>query len=390
MSPRPDSSLVARPGWSTRRILLPQERLIAAAKVRERGTGPARPPLASVAATVGLTTVVTVLSEMSGTALGGQIKLLAFLLSCVALGLLLGWFLFLPRRDVAPSRDGGEGSLAYAYPDTLGPGREGWLVLTDQRLMLGYDAAPVWEIALADFAGVSRDARYTRVTPGLRLHFADGSSIRLTGRASSLLLAAPAHDFAAGRRYLADHPPRPASRAGRNFGYALLTLLGLVIQLFVVTSVTLGVIEFQAVRAASESCKGKTFRPHRRHDICVDRSNTVTVDRLTVTAAPFVARSGASGERVLCTSVTIRNSTAELQYYSDLRFAVQTPSGKVFPQTAESNGAGTLEDGDLRPDAAVTGSVCTADTGERGQYVLAYQDPFSDHRAIWLFSVGAD
>lgn len=168
------------------RALAPDERLITAAEVWERGTGTGGrvDPSVLLVAVAPLGIPVLFAKGMSATE---KIGFLVIVAALVVVGLLLGRLLFRPNYARARSREGRPGSLATTFPMTAG-GAMRSLVLTDQRLTLWLQGHVSWELPLSYVGGFSKDRRYKVLEAGVRLHFADGSFIRLVARKAGGLL----------------------------------------------------------------------------------------------------------------------------------------------------------------------------------------------------------
>lgn len=166
------------------KVLPPGEVLVAGAVVHERGTRPTESPTTAVAGIL-LSALAIPLLLATDKSVQSRLGFAAFIIVSAAVGLGIGNLLYRRIRARARSREGGEGSLAQRFPRSSAG--TGWLLLTDRRITLWWDVRLVWELPLSHFAGVSKDSRYWLVEAGLRLHFVDGSSIRLVAKNSNRL-----------------------------------------------------------------------------------------------------------------------------------------------------------------------------------------------------------
>lgn len=164
------------------------ERPVAAIRVRVAGT---RPLLLHL----GVTTVA-ILWLLAVAAVQFGPGALVFGLGLVGLPLL--GLLIAISNDIGErtARRGRRRSIARTYPRSDG-GRGMWiLVLTDRRLVLLHPVRRgrthlVWHVARSEITSASAAGRSLRtLDPTIRLHFADGSSVRLTAPAAGPLLAA--------------------------------------------------------------------------------------------------------------------------------------------------------------------------------------------------------
>jgi hypothetical protein len=122
-------------------------------------------------------------------------------------------------------------------------------------------------------------------------------------------------------------------------------------------------------------------------DVCADANGTVTLQGLTVTAAPLKITSNGIGGKSLCSEITLKNDSGESQDYNALNFKIQTPSGDVSSTSTTGIGS-TLNSGTLVAGGTKTGTICRTDATEKGQYVVIYKpNPWMDDRGVWLFKV---
>lgn len=162
--------------WARR--LTPGESVVAGTEARERGTGTGLrvEPLVLGTAVATAAVILLPLGEEE-VPIQRRIASAVIVIAIAAIGLLLRRVLVRLKHADAPSREGGGGSLADSFPRF--DSGDGSLILSNRRIMLWRDDQLVWELALDALAGVTKDKRYNLFEAGIRLHFADGSAIRL-------------------------------------------------------------------------------------------------------------------------------------------------------------------------------------------------------------------
>jgi hypothetical protein len=122
-------------------------------------------------------------------------------------------------------------------------------------------------------------------------------------------------------------------------------------------------------------------------DVCTDVNGTVTLQGLTVTAAPLKITDNGLGSKSLCSEISLKNDSGESQDYNALNFRIQTPSGDVSSTSSMGIGS-SLNSGTLVAGGTKTGTICRDNATEKGQYVVIYKpNAFLDDRAVWLFNV---
>lgn len=122
-------------------------------------------------------------------------------------------------------------------------------------------------------------------------------------------------------------------------------------------------------------------------DVCADSSGSVTLQGVTVMATPLKSTDNGIGGRSMCLEISLKNSSDKSQDYNALNFKIQTPSGDVSSTSTMGVGS-TLNSGTLVTGGTKTGTICRDDTTEKGQYVVIYKpNPWTDQRAVWLFTV---
>jgi hypothetical protein len=144
--------------------------------------------------------------------------------------------------------------------------------------------------------------------------------------------------------------------------------------------------------AAGGSASGGTacaedYADKQSKDVCADANGTVTLQGVTVSAAPLKSTNNGIGGKSLCSDVTIRNGSDESKDYNVFDFKIQTPGGDVSSTSSAGIGS-TLASGTLVAGGTKSGKVCRDDATEKGQYVLIYKpNAFMDDRAVWLSKV---
>ena len=83
----------------------------------------------------------------------------------------------------------------------------------------------------------------------------------------------------------------------------------------------------------------------------------------------------------LCSAVTIADDSATTVNVGPGEWKLQGPDGVV--ETFAING--TLQGGQIAPDGSADGSVCFADGGQSGTFVLLWQPVLRIGRGVWLF-----
>lgn len=99
---------------------------------------------------------------------------------------------------------------------------------------------------------------------------------------------------------------------------------------------------------------------------------TVTVGNLTRTASLLGP--------TLCSAVTVTNHAATPQDVGQDQWKLQQPNGiiETFAIT------GTLPGGQVVPGGTARGTVCFADTGQSGTFLLLWQPLFQVGRGVWM------
>lgn len=137
----------------------------------------------------------------------------------------------------------------------------------------------------------------------------------------------------------------------------------------------------------STSCQGFTYPKSQSNDICVDYTNTLTLDGLTMAAIALAPTPNGSGGRSLCSTLTLTNNSGKPQDFNVASFRVQKPDGDIEVPSSVGTPDG-LTSGTLAEGAIQKGNVCVNDKGALGQYVLIYYSSrSSDQRGIWLTTV---
>jgi hypothetical protein len=209
------------------------------------------------------------------------------------------------------------------------------------------------------------------------------------------------------------YTPPPGPQGGMN-GCLKAFLIGLAV-LFVGSIIVAAILVFavgSAVhhasnqieadsKAAAATCAGVSYPDKQSLDHCAnsnaevrDAGLTVTarnLRRVTITAtSSFVptstAESTPQSTSELCADVTYHNRSSDTKAYSQVLWQLQEPGGGS--QAANLGTSGTLSSGTLAPGADARGTVCFADPGTTGQYVLIWHPlALTIDRGIWLFTI---
>ena len=156
-------------------------------------------------------------------------------------------------------------------------------------------------------------------------------------------------------------------------------------------------------KTAAATCAGVSYPGHESLDHCADANAEVRDAGLTVTARnlrrvtggqlPFTGPTSSTdtGSSIapsseLCADVTMHNRASSTKPYSQFVWQLRPPGGGT--QGVSLGTSGTLGSGTIPPGGDVRGSVCFADPGVTGQYVLVWHPlALTADQGIWLFQV---
>jgi hypothetical protein len=85
----------------------------------------------------------------------------------------------------------------------------------------------------------------------------------------------------------------------------------------------------------------------------------------------------------LCSAVTVTNQSAAAVDVGSVQWKLQQPNGiiETFALT------GTLQGGQVAAGGTAKGTVCFADTGQSGAFLLLWQPLFRVERGVWLLHI---
>jgi len=187
--------------------------------------------------------------------------------------------------------------------------------------------------------------------------------------------------------------PRGAAhrRTGMN-GWAkgLIAALALAVVVAVVVVIYLAVGVHKATDSFNNSTTAKPGRPSGYHGpayagmIVQDRvaggpGTSIDFSGQVLTAGALTHTTSYFGP-TLCSPVTITNHSQTVSNVSPADWKLQQPNGRIetFAIT------GTLQGGQIAPGGTASGTVCFADSGQTGHFVLLWQPIFQVPRGVWL------
>lgn len=121
-------------------------------------------------------------------------------------------------------------------------------------------------------------------------------------------------------------------------------------------------------------------------DIVTSSGGNVTINEVTITAAPLTPGDATFGS-TLCTTVVYTNTSGDQVSYGIFDWSMQNPAGAIVNITFFGGDDAHLGSGDLAPGGSTQGTVCFEDdNASSGDYVLLYDPPsiFSSERAAWI------
>lgn len=128
------------------------------------------------------------------------------------------------------------------------------------------------------------------------------------------------------------------------------------------------------------------FPGARPGDIVTSSGGNVTINEVTITAAPLTPGDATFGS-TLCTTVVYTNTSGDQVSYGIFDWSMQNPAGAIVNITFFGGDDAHLGSGDLAPGGSTQGTVCFEDdNASSGDYVLLYDPPsiFSSERAAWI------
>lgn len=121
-------------------------------------------------------------------------------------------------------------------------------------------------------------------------------------------------------------------------------------------------------------------------DVVTMAGGSVTIDGVTVVAAPLSPGSSTFGS-TLCTTVMYANDSDDQVSYGIFDWEMQNPAGAIVNITFFGGDDAHLGSGELVPGGSIEGTVCFEDeNASSGDYVLLYDPPsfFTSDRAAWI------
>ncbi len=138
---------------------------------------------------------------------------------------------------------------------------------------------------------------------------------------------------------------------------------------------------------------GPSFPGKQARDFAANAGDGVTYGGGVWVASTPIQQARRTGDRYICTQVTIRNSTAEAVRFSYIDWKLQFPSGVIHEATS-SGAKDNLDGGELASGGTVNGSVCFDEDSKNGAlptgtYVLLLEpELFSKERIAWINEIG--
>lgn len=121
-------------------------------------------------------------------------------------------------------------------------------------------------------------------------------------------------------------------------------------------------------------------------DIVTSSSGNVTINGVTIIAAPLTPGDATFGS-TLCTTVVYANDSGDQVSYGIFDWSMQNPAGAIVNITFFGGDDAHLGSGELASGGSTQGTVCFEDeNASSGDYVLLYDRPsfFSSERAAWI------
>jgi hypothetical protein len=161
----------------------------------------------------------------------------------------------------------------------------------------------------------------------------------------------------------------------------------------VVAAVTVAIVLAVGVGKATDSVNALTPKPGRpagyhgpsypgmltQDHVAAGVGAPATLGGETLTAGALTHTASIFGP-TLCSAVTVANDSPTAKDAGPVEWRLQQPNGiiETFALT------GTLPGGQVAPGAKATGTVCFADTGQSGTFLLLWQPLFQVTRVVWL------
>lgn len=172
----------------------------------------------------------------------------------------------------------------------------------------------------------------------------------------------------------------------RKKRYWLLALVIVIVAVSVVASTSGNNKATPPATAAGCAAHHASFTDEHPRD-CFALANGSTTVLGYVTTATWERTTDSLGTKVICATITQKNTTSGTLDYNELFFRLQTPSGQVEDSNLESVGT-ALNSGSLVTGGSVKGTVCFDDPGQSGTYIGIFKpDPFNADRGVWLFKL---
>ncbi|MDQ1428626.1 MAG: hypothetical protein QOK39_2102 [Acidimicrobiaceae bacterium] len=190
---------------------------------------------------------------------------------------------------------------------------------------------------------------------------------------------------------LAAAPGGPAPRKATTSAWVKALIVTLMVA--VVAAVTVAIVLAVGVGKATDSVNALTPKPGRpagyhgpsfpgmltQDHVAAGVGSPVALGGETLTAGTLAHTSSIFGP-TLCSPVTVANDSPTAKDAGPAEWRLQQPNGiiETFALT------GTLPGGQIAPGGKTAGTVCFADTGQSGTFLLLWQPLFQVMRAVWL------
>jgi hypothetical protein len=189
-------------------------------------------------------------------------------------------------------------------------------------------------------------------------------------------------------------PPTPASDQGRHrrSRWVKAVVIALVLTSLAAVAVEIALVAgvHKATNDVTNALTPKPGRPSGYHGpsypgmLVQDHAASGPGEPLVMSGQTLIAgnlvRVASILGPTLCSPVTSTNHSATTVDVGAQLWTLQQPNGVVetFAIT------GSLHGGQLAPGGTASGTVCFADTGQSGTFVLLWQPPFQIGRGVWL------
>lgn len=189
---------------------------------------------------------------------------------------------------------------------------------------------------------------------------------------------------------LRSSPPRSAPPSSGTPGWAKALLI--FVALGVVAAIVVGILVARGGKKVADTVTPNPGRPSGYHgpaypgmltqDHVAGTSGRIDDFGESLTAADLKRTPSLLGP-TLCAAVTVANKSQETKGFGPIEWKLQQPDAVVLTFGL----TGTLQSGQIAPGGSASGTVCFADSGQTGPFVLLWQPlALRAARGVWLFT----